>query len=269
MIRTFLALIFMLLAVPAFAQNTCEYANDNECDEARYGGQGYCDTGTDTNDCALLSQGIANDSCVFGNDNECDEYRFGGTGSCQDGSDTSDCAAWVVQRESDFFDRARSLGVAQADINRLGDNTCRWSYDGECDDPNYGGTGACETGTDAMDCLGTINVNTNATPAPGGGDNSCPFANDNECDEARFGGGGFCDAGTDTNDCSANLTQAPAPTGGDNSCPFANDGECDKATTLAPSPMTMNVTKNSTVAAASASQVRTPMIVAPTSLRHR
>jgi len=153
MIRLVLSLFLLTIALPAFAQNTCEFANDNECDEARYGGQGYCETGTDTADCTLVSAGISDDSCAFANDGECDEYRFAGSGACQDGSDRTDCSAWVVQRESDFLDRARALGVETSIIKSLGDNTCRWSNDGECDDPSLGGTGACTQGTDATDCL--------------------------------------------------------------------------------------------------------------------
>lgn len=227
MLRVFIILFTLVFALPAVAQNSCEYANDNECDEARYGGQGYCDDGTDTNDCRLLSNAIADNSCVFANDDECDEFRYGGTGSCLDGSDTNDCAAWQVQRETDFIERARALGVADADIRNLGNNTCRWNNDNECDDLFYGGTGACDPGTDATDCLPNVSSSAALSPAPTGGDNSCMFANDGECDELQYGGGGFCDAGTDTNDCSASITAAP--TGGDNSCEYANDNECDEA----------------------------------------
>ncbi len=223
MLRSILAFLFLTIALPAAAQNSCEYANDNECDEARYGGQGYCDDGTDTNDCSLLSIGANNDSCTFANDGECDEYRFAGTGSCQDGSDRTDCAAWVIQRESDFLDRARALGVGSLDIGNLGDNTCRWSNDGECDDVFFGGTGACDRGTDATDCLAEVQFTANVTPTDAGGDNSCEYANDNECDEARYGGGGYCNDGTDTADCrqlAAGLD--------DDSCDWANDGACDE-----------------------------------------
>jgi V8-like Glu-specific endopeptidase len=227
MLRSLLIALTLIIALPvatpALAQDNCEYAGDNECDEARYGGQGYCDAGTDTADCSLLSQGIRDDSCVFANDNECDEFRYNGTGSCQDGSDTSDCAVVQMTRESDFLDRARGLLLAESTILNLGNNTCRWNNDGECDDVEFGGTGACGSGTDATDCLQMVE-----TTAAIGGDNSCPFANDNECDEIQYGGQGFCDAGTDTNDCSANVTATPAGGVGD-TCEYANDGECDEA----------------------------------------
>jgi len=153
MLRSIFAVLLLTIALPAAAQDSCEYAGDNECDEARYGGQGYCEDGTDTTDCTQLSAGLDDDSCEFANDNECDEYRYNGTGACQDGTDITDCAAWQVDREATFMERAAALNVDQRRLTSLGDNTCRWSYDEECDDPNFGGTGACEPGTDAMDCV--------------------------------------------------------------------------------------------------------------------
>lgn len=159
MLRSFLILATFLIALPAYAQNSCEYAGDNECDEVRYGGQGYCEDGTDTNDCTLLAAGINDDSCTFANDGECDEYRYNGTGACQDGSDRTDCEDWQVSREATFLERATAIGINTATLNLLGDNTCRWSYDDECDDVNFGGTGACAAGTDAMDCVAAKPVN--------------------------------------------------------------------------------------------------------------
>ena len=231
MIRAFLTLLLLSFAIPALAQDTCDYANDNECDEARFGGQGYCDEGTDTTDCSLLSAGIADDSCEWANDGACDESRYAGSGACQDGSDTTDCAAWLVEREATFLERAQALGLDADSIANLGDNSCRWSYDDECDDNRYGGTGYCDTGTDAMDCLITVDSTAGLTPPAGGaGDDSCVFSNDGECDELQYGGQGFCEAGTDTTDCAAALSNASPVTGaGDDTCEYANDNECDEA----------------------------------------
>ena len=90
MLRSFLTLLFLVFALPAAAQdNSCQFANDNECDEERYGGQGYCDDGTDTADCALISAGVNNDSCDFANDGECDEEQYGGGGFCAVGGDSA------------------------------------------------------------------------------------------------------------------------------------------------------------------------------------
>ncbi|MBU2994264.1 trypsin-like serine protease [Octadecabacter sp. 1_MG-2023] len=226
MLRYFIILVTFVIALPANAQDSCEFANDNECDEARYGGQGYCDDGTDTTDCRLVSQGIADDSCQWANDGECDEFRYGRGGACLDGSDTTDCLQWQGDRERNFMERALALELENDVIRSLGNNTCRWNNDDECDDGNLGGTGACTPGTDASDCIALVN----GTAGAADGDNSCLYANDNECDEARFGGGGYCADGTDANDCSAggaNISETPTGGPGD-TCEYANDNECDE-----------------------------------------
>jgi hypothetical protein len=81
-------------------------------------------------------------------------------------------------------------------------DSCRWAYDGLCDEPVY-----CAVGSDMTDCAVTAT--------------RCPYALDGFCDEAEF-----CDYeepeycsclnGTDTDDCS-----------GGNSCFWSYDGECD------------------------------------------
>jgi len=123
-------------------------------------------------------------TCRWANDNECDEPRYGGTGACQDGTDANDC-----RNEASAWQRL--MGALPADIrNQLGNDTCRWANDRECDDANFGGTGACSAGTDASDCRALAI----------GGDNSCRWANDNECDDPGIGTGA-CISGTDENDC--------------------------------------------------------------------
>jgi V8-like Glu-specific endopeptidase len=168
------------------ATTDCEYAFDYECDDASVGGTGYCTNGTDAFDCARLATGAVDDTCVYANDNECDEPRFGGTGVCRDGTDTADC-----QAQGDALDRL--IDMVPDDVGaRLGDDSCRYSNDGECDDGTFGGTGFCDMGTDATDCRALAM----------GGDDSCEYANDNECDEPSIGGG-YCTSGTDTTDCAA------------------------------------------------------------------
>ena len=171
-------------AIAATAQ--CEYAFDYECDEEQYGGTGYCAAGTDTFDCALMAAGTDDDSCPFANDNECDEPRFGGTGACRDGSDTSDCRA-----DSDALQAL--IDMLPSDVRgRLGDDSCSFANDMECDDAAFGGTGACDAGTDASDCRALA----------AGGDDSCEYARDNECDEPNIGTG-VCIDGSDATDCAA------------------------------------------------------------------
>jgi len=145
--------------------NSCQWAFDGDCDEARYGGTGACPAGTDTADCSAPS---GPNSCQFAFDGECDRSNFGGTGACPSGTDTADCSA------------------------PSGPNSCQWAYDGECDESRYGGTGVCSSGTDTADCA----------PRSGGrgSPNSCQYAFDGECDEPGIGTG-FCASGTDTADC--------------------------------------------------------------------
>ncbi|NNG02666.1 MAG: trypsin-like serine protease [Inquilinus sp.] len=92
-----------------------------------------------------------------------------------------------------------------------GPNDCFWSYDGECDEPRIG-TNSCPVRSDSWDCRGE-------GPPPGA--ESCPYSEDNECDEP--GGTGLCLAGTDTLDCQRS---ADAAAGGD--CQWVDDGECDE-----------------------------------------
>lgn len=189
------------------ASAQCEYAFDYECDEARHGGTGYCDAGTDSFDCELMAAGVDDDSCPFANDNECDEPRFGGTGACRDGSDTADCRG-----ERDAL--AALVEMLPRDVRaRLGDDSCTYANDMECDDAAFGGTGFCDPGTDAADCRALA----------AGGDDSCEYANDNECDEPGIGTG-VCISGSDVTDCAA-LAFLRNRT---NSCNTAFDQQCDE-----------------------------------------
>lgn len=94
-------------------------------------------------------------------------------------------------------------GAAQAQ-----NNTCRFAFDGDCDEPN--GMNFCASGTDMDDCSnpgsnfgtgpGFFSGIYGAAAPTGGLSNPCPFLNDNDCDEPN--GLGSCDWGTDVNDCS-------------------------------------------------------------------
>lgn len=96
----------------------------------------------------------------------------------------------------------------------VGDDSCRWAFDMECDDIRFDGTGACAEGTDASDCWALAT----------GGDNSCQWAFDNECDEPQIGLG-VCTSGTDTADCSA----AAHLRNRSNSCATALNDICEEA----------------------------------------
>jgi protease YdgD len=178
---------FFLVAMPAavFAQqNTCQWANDNECDEARYQGTGACESGTDANDCsgfasafeqlmAAVPSGLraqlGSDSCRWANDLECDDSRYGGTGACSEGTDASDC-------------RALAIG---------GDNSCQRAENNVCEEPGIG-SGFCASGTDTSDC-GAVAFLRNRQ-------NTCDTAFNNICDEPGTGTG-LCSADSDTADC--------------------------------------------------------------------
>ena len=184
-----LTVIALLWAAPVAAQdNSCRWANDGECDEARLGGTGACPALTDTNDCrtearamerliaavpADIRARLGNDSCRWAFDGECDDAAFGGTGACAAGTDLTDC-------------RALAIG---------GDETCRWSNDRECDEPGIG-TGVCTSGTDTADCRAVAFLR-NRT-------NTCDTAFNNICEEPGRGSGA-CRANTDTADCVGRL----------------------------------------------------------------
>lgn len=189
------------------ATGVCEYSFDYECDETAVGGTGFCDPGTDTLDCAILAAASPDNSCGYANDNECDEPRYGGTGVCRDGSDTSDC-----QGASDALDTLIDMVPDDVAV-LLGDDSCRYANDGECDDAAIGGTEFCEAGTDATDCQVLAM----------GGDDSCEWASDNECDEPGIGTGA-CTTGTDMLDCESVIFLRNRT----NTCNTAYDGICDE-----------------------------------------
>lgn len=201
------ALFLSLAANAALADDSCRWANDLECDEARYGGGGYCAAGTDSTDCALLAAGIEDDSCRWANDGVCDEPRYGSPPNCRDGSDTTDCQAMLAAQEALFDD------VPDDILAMLGDDSCRWANDGECDDPQFGGPAYCPEGTDRTDCRALAI----------GGDDSCQWANDGQCDEPGIGTG-VCTTGTDVSDCEAVAFLRHR----DNTCDTAFDGTCDE-----------------------------------------
>ena len=106
------------------------------------------------------------------------------------------------------------------------DNSCRWAFDGECDESRYHGnvTGACPAGTDTNDCRGL-----RLRDAGEMAGNGCQWAFDGECDHPGVGTGA-CQMGTDTADCAGlGRPQAGGATSSVDSCRWAFDGECDEA----------------------------------------
>ena len=112
--------------------DSCRWANDNECDDPRYG-TGACAINTDYSDCWRILTGAEDDSCQWANDNECDEPGLG-TGACVQGTDSADCG----------------------DVVRLRFQTdsCATAFDGVCQEAERGGDGSCAQRTDRSDCIG-------------------------------------------------------------------------------------------------------------------
>jgi V8-like Glu-specific endopeptidase len=191
--------------------DSCSFAQDATCDDDSFGGTGSCSPGTDATDCRPLAIGGDN-SCRYASDGECDDPLFFGTsGLCTAGSDLTDCqgAETIAAAETRMISELPPELRAQ-----LGDDTCEFAKDAECDDAAFGGTGSCTAGTDASDCRA----------AAVGGDDSCEYAFDGECDEPGIGGD-YCTSFTDTSDC-APLAFLRNRT---DSCDTAFDGYCQEA----------------------------------------
>lgn len=68
--------------------DSCQYANDGECDEPD-----PCPEGTDTTDCAG-SGVLCDDTCEYAGDGACDDGGFGSESDvCEYGTDCTDCGA--------------------------------------------------------------------------------------------------------------------------------------------------------------------------------
>ena len=135
--------------------NTCQYANDGECDDGRANSHtSLCGAGTDCNDCGAVgrrfsrSQNNCTNTCQHANDGECDDGRTNAhTSLCAAGTDCNDCGP--VGRA---FNRGGS-GATGAAAGSGCTNTCQHANDGECDDGRPGSiTSLCGAGTDCADC---------------------------------------------------------------------------------------------------------------------
>lgn len=157
------------------------------------------------------------DTGFYANDGDCDDPRFEGDGMsakpARSGieSDATDCmTAWTAKTIRAAIDRDFN-GFVIADGIVFGDDSGSYAEDGECDDPGFTGRGmadsqsADQAGKDKTDCLNAylsghvkrapaIPVDTSIT-ADGirFGDDTSPFANDGECDDPRFEGDGMAD----------------------------------------------------------------------------
>ncbi len=240
---------------------------------------------------------FGDDSSQWANDGECDDPRFTGEGSAAEleeadrGKDATDCRTAfeagtiaLAEGEDGTLDdtpapAADAPATPAATTNEIdfGDDTSEWANDGECDDPRFAGTGMADEledvdiGRDATDCrtafeAGVITLAdsdsaaTSTTAEIDWGDDSSEWANDQECDDPRFAGAGMAaepteaDRMRDATDCrtayedgtitlAEDVPDEKAPMTpvsgsviealaaridfGDDSGTWPNDGECD------------------------------------------
>jgi hypothetical protein len=234
-----------------FGDDTSEWANDGECDDPRFTGEGSAaeledaDIGKDATDCkaafdagtvVLAEAGeiasdppvgaagidFGDDSSEWANDGECDDMRFDGEGMAAEladidiGKDATDCQAafdaGTIALSEDAPAMPDEPAMANTDID-FGDDSSNWANDGECDDPRFAGAGMAsevedaDIGRDAADCraafdAGTISLVGDGDPTMMGdidfGDDSSDWAKDQECDDPRFVGTGMASNPTDT-----------------------------------------------------------------------
>ncbi len=199
---------------------------------------------------------FGDDSGVWANDQECDDPRFGGTLDSHLMADATDCRTAYEAGEVTFEASDEVSGAVQpgGDID-FGDDSGNWANDGECDDPRFGGALAshemadatdCRTAYEAGDVTYTGSDDASSDTATGDidfGNDAGTFANDGECDDPRFGGSLTSHEMADATDCqtayeAGEVTYTPSDDAGtdvsiddidfgDDSGNWANDGECD------------------------------------------
>ena len=162
------------------------------------------------------------------------------TGACAQETDVSHCAgpqgplpqqavlnSCRFAFDGDCDEPVRGTGLCTAGTDTAdcslpqGPNSCQFAFDGTCDHP-AAGTGRCPPNTDQADCRSTPGRSTALS-------DSCEWAFDGECDESRYVGAitGACLPGTDTSDCRGLRLRSDRELAG-NTCQWAFDGECDE-----------------------------------------
>ena len=246
-----------------FGNNSGSYANDDDCDDARFhtDGDNYNykreHVLADANDCrAAVAAGevslvldFGDDSGEYANDGECDDNRFTGAGrsalssNSHVSADASDC---VAAYRAGTIDRGATVF---SDLV-YGDNSGSYANDDDCDDARFHSDGDNvnykreHVLADASDCRAAV-ASGEVTLLLDFGNDTGEYANDGECDDSRFTGSGRSSltsnshVGSDASDCVAayrdgtiNRSAGP-PSGsiryGNNSGSYANDNDCDDA----------------------------------------
>ena len=154
---------------------------------------------------------FGNDSGIWANDGECDDARFEGPGMGVQSdehimADASDCRAaynaGTISLISQSYGTTYPIVIDDIDF---GDDSGVWANDGECDDARFEGAGMGVQSdehimADASDCSaayrsGTVTLvsdggNGGAEPMINFGNDSSATANDGVCDDPRFQGPG-------------------------------------------------------------------------------
>jgi len=157
----------------------------------------------------ISSIDFGDDASTWANDQECDDPRFVGEGMAatlvDDDRlhDASDCRTLYLA--GSIFLVARVTGPGDGGID-FGDDSSAWALDEQCDDPRFQGRGMAEVLVDsdelhdASDCealflAGSISLlRDNVEYNDGGvdfGDNASTWAFDGQCDDPRFAGRGM------------------------------------------------------------------------------
>jgi hypothetical protein len=155
---------------------------------------------------AASSINFGDDTSNWANDQECDDPRFAGNGMASDLAETdrlhdsSDCRTLFIAGSIYLVDSNPTASNAGIDF---GDDSSTWANDGQCDDPRFVGEGTAATLLeddrlhDASDCrelflAGSINLIEDSPSSRDGGidfgDNSSTWAFDGQCDDPRFAG---------------------------------------------------------------------------------
>jgi hypothetical protein len=216
---------------------------------------------------------FGDDTSVWANDAECDDPRFAGEGVAASpvranvGRDAADCRAALEDGRAVFQGELEPLWSGVHEDIDFGDNSGAYPGDGECDDPRFVGdnvalaAGRANALKDAHDCrtafdAGQARFVGELEPAFEGvhdgvdfGDNEGGYPFDGECDDPRFTGDDVAarpsrsNAGHDADDCMRAYDRDAAVYDGelpplfeglhdgvdfgDNSGPYVDDAECD------------------------------------------
>lgn len=126
--------------------NACYSANDQKCDEERFGGSGTCPLGRDTNDCTSAQQFEYGASLKEGCPclKRCTDDK---DGTCPVGKD---CASANSDGDAKCHLCVGKGRLAKPKCTK--DNWCKHANDLECDEARFVGQGFCESGSDSFDC---------------------------------------------------------------------------------------------------------------------